>query len=157
MGWLIWDTCNYTRTVHLKILINSKVSEFIFTYHTYIPKMIWDGSQTYIKCTNTYTHKQKCKAMKEKNTTKNNGVKEEKLCGKKPGLNYLLRLRIKFISEFLGSQVQKGNKTYYIILKIRWKKEYYLLVVRPFLLWLLNSLRDSIHNFKVACPAQFLT
>lgn len=25
-------------------------------YHTYIPKMLWDGSQTYIKCTHTHTH-----------------------------------------------------------------------------------------------------
>lgn len=37
----------------------------------------------------------------------------EKRRGQKSRLKYLPRLRIKFISEFLGSQGKKGNKAFY--------------------------------------------
>lgn len=77
MGWLIWDTCNDTRKVHLKILIKNKVSTLnlclLIHYHTYIPKMIWDGSHSCIKFTNKYTHKSKSKAMREKYEQNNRG------------------------------------------------------------------------------------
>lgn len=54
------------QTVHFKIKVSTLSLYLVISYHTYLPKMIWDGSQTYIKCRHIYTYTYRFRAIKEK-------------------------------------------------------------------------------------------